>query len=71
MLAQQQHVELVISDNAAFPDDNVKLDVSVNGFTNIISFQASINWDPALLDFKSISDFVLAILILLILEPPL
>lgn len=57
MLAQQQPVELVISDNAAYPGDDVNLDVSVSGFTNIISFQASINWDPALLGFKSISDF--------------
>ncbi len=57
VFAQQQPVDLVISDNAAYVDDEVKLDVSVNGFTNIISFQASINWDPALLSFKSISDF--------------
>ena len=57
IFAQQQPVDLVISDNAAFPGDEVKLDVSVSGFTNIISFQASINWDPALLGFSSISDF--------------
>ena len=57
IFAQQQPVDLFITDNTAYIDEEVKLDISVNGFTNIISFQASVNWDPALLAFKSVSNF--------------
>jgi hypothetical protein len=57
LIAQQAPVELFITDGVAIPGDEVKLDVKVNAFTDIIAFQASINWDPALLTYKSVSDF--------------
>ncbi len=35
----------------------VTFDIQVNGFTDIIACQASINWDPALMKFTGVSDF--------------
>lgn len=34
--------------------------MSVTGFSNIASFQFSVNWDPAVLQFKSVEEFGLA-----------
>ncbi|MDZ7604762.1 MAG: hypothetical protein U5K79_04060 [Cyclobacteriaceae bacterium] len=35
----------------------VTFDIQLNGFTDAISCQASINWDPALMKFSAVSDF--------------
>ncbi len=35
----------------------VTFDIQLNGFTDVISCQASVNWDPALMKFTGVSDF--------------
>jgi hypothetical protein len=60
LLAQQGPVELVAKDTAGILNKEITVDITVNGFTNIISFQASINWDPTLLTFKEVSNFGIA-----------
>ncbi len=38
------------------PGDNISLDITVDAFVGIVSMQYSVNWDPAVLQFTSISN---------------
>lgn len=55
--AQQAPVDLYGSSGYGLMGDIIKIDIQVNEFTDIIAFQASLNWDPGLLRFISVSDF--------------
>lgn len=57
LLAQQGPVELMATDTAGILNKEISVDITVNGFQDIISFQSSINWDPAMLTFKEVSNF--------------
>jgi hypothetical protein len=60
LMAQQGPVELMATDTVGILNKEISVDITVNGFEDIISFQASINWDPALLTFKGVSNFGIA-----------
>ncbi|MEZ5041746.1 MAG: cohesin domain-containing protein [Saprospiraceae bacterium] len=53
-------ITLTIEDIAANQGDQVCLDVTASNFTNILSLQNSISYDPAVLQFSSISNTNLA-----------
>ncbi len=36
--------------------DDITVDIVVDGFTNILSFQYSMNWDPTVLDYVSVTN---------------
>ena len=55
--AQQTPVDLYGSSGYGLIGDVIKIDIQVNEFTDILAFQASLNWDPSLLKFISVSDF--------------
>lgn len=55
--AQQDTVELYTTRAVGIQGDEVKLEVKVNDFENILAFQASLNWDPILLEYMGVSDF--------------
>lgn len=57
LFAQQEPVELVAKDTIGILDKEVNIDIVVNGFTDIIALQASINWNPDILSFSGVSDF--------------
>ncbi len=46
-----------IDDTSADPGGTVSVNFKVKDFTNIIGMQFSINWDPSVLSYKSISNF--------------
>ncbi len=56
-IAQSSNVTLYANRTWGMPGDTVRLDIRVNGFTDIISFQASLNWDASMLKFLKVSDF--------------
>jgi gliding motility-associated-like protein len=37
--------------------DNITVEIKVSNFTNILSFQYSMNWNPAVLQFQSVGNF--------------
>ncbi len=43
-------------DTSAGPGETLTFEVSVTDFTDIISFQYSMNWDPAVLDYVSVDN---------------
>ncbi|NJN26536.1 MAG: T9SS type A sorting domain-containing protein [Cyclobacteriaceae bacterium] len=55
LFAQNNTVDLYIPGKIAKPAEEVSVELKVNGFENIIAFQASLNWNPELLMYKSIS----------------
>lgn len=55
--AQQLAVDLYATTHVGSMGDVVNIQVKTNKFTNIISFQASLNWDPTLLAFINVADF--------------
>ena len=57
LFAQQDPVDLYISNSTEATGNIGSVEIKVNKFTDIISFQASINWDPGLLAFAGVSDF--------------
>jgi len=57
LFAQQGSVELIAIDTVGILDKELKVDIKVNGFTDIIAMQASINWDPNVLAYQGVSDF--------------
>ena len=57
LYSQQKDLDLYINSELGKIGDVVNLKVKVNGFTDIIACQGSINWDPTLLKFISVSDF--------------
>jgi gliding motility-associated-like protein len=46
-----------ISSTDANPGDIIDVNFQVDNFSQIISVQYSVNWDPAVLDFRSIKNF--------------
>ena len=55
--AQQDPVDLYATNSIEATGNIGTIEIKANNFTDIISFQASINWDPALLVFVGVSDF--------------
>ena len=55
--AQQSPVDLYTGNSFGLQGDTVSIDIKVDNFTDIISFQASLNWDSGLLKYISISDY--------------
>ena len=51
---------LILSDETTNVGDQVCVDVSVEGFTNVLGMQFSINYDPADLQFVSVGNFNLS-----------
>ena len=60
--AQLSPVDLFIADEIGKIGEVIRVNVKVNGFTDIIACQASINWDPSLLKYSGVSDFGIAFL---------
>ena len=57
MYAQQDPVDLYVTNSVEATGNIGSVEIKVNKFSDIISFQASINWDPGLLVFVEVSDF--------------
>ncbi len=57
VLAQQDAVDLYANNGFGMPGDTVEIYIKVNDFTDILSFQASLNWDPTNLKYIGVSDF--------------
>lgn len=57
VIAQQEGVSLYATDEHVIIGDILSVKIKVNGFSDIISFQSSINWDPAVLKYVGVSDF--------------
>lgn len=55
--AQQDPVDLYATNSTEATGNIGSVEIKVNGFTDLISFQASINWDPTLLVFVGVSEF--------------
>lgn len=55
--ALQDPVNLYANSDFGMQGDTVSIDIEVNAFADIISFQASLNWDPAMLSYVNVSDF--------------
>ncbi len=52
-----QSMDLYAFSEVKSNGDVASIDIRVNHFSDIISFQASINWDPALMTFTGVTDF--------------
>lgn len=50
-------LRMIGSDEMGATGENVCIEVSVQGFTNITGMQLSINWDPAFLDYTGVGAF--------------
>ena len=46
-----------ISSTDAMPGETIEVDFEVDNFIDIISVQYSVNWNPAVLEFKSLKNF--------------
>ncbi len=55
--AEQDQVDLYANNDIGMPGDTISIEIAVNGFTDILSAQASINWNPELLQFINVGDF--------------
>lgn len=53
----QNPVDLYSTNSVEATGNIGAVEIKANSFTDIISFQASINWDPTLLVFVGVSDF--------------
>jgi gliding motility-associated-like protein len=58
--ASMEGLQLTIESKSVQPNEEFCLSVSVEGFTNLIGMQFSINYDPAALDFVSVGNFNLS-----------
>jgi len=56
-IAQQEPVDLYINNSYGIPGNIINVEVKTNNFTDILSFQASLNWDPLLISYVGVSDF--------------
>jgi hypothetical protein len=56
-ITSQAAVSLYSTHTIGKVGTEVTFDIQLNGFTNIISCQASLNWDPAFMKFTGVSDF--------------
>ena len=52
----QAQISIVFTGGTAEPGESIDIDVSVSDFTDIVSFQFSVNWDPNVLTFGSIEN---------------
>jgi gliding motility-associated-like protein len=52
-----QPVTFSINDLDADPGQTVDINFTVDDFTNVISVQYSVNWNPAILEFKELKNF--------------
>lgn len=50
----------ILSDESPGQGENFCMDMTVEDFTNIVSFEFSISFDPAILDFDQVTNFNLA-----------
>lgn len=57
VIAQQEAISLYVTDEHVIIGDILSVKIKVNGFSDIISFQSSINWDPTVLKYVGVSDF--------------
>ncbi len=57
LYAQQEPADLYITRSFGTKGDIISLHIKANNFQNILSFQASINWDPTALAYSGVSDF--------------
>jgi hypothetical protein len=56
-IAQQETVILYAANEHVIINDTVSVQIKVNGFSDVISFQSSINWDPTVLKYVGVSAF--------------
>ncbi len=57
----QSQISVVFTGGTAQPGETIDIDVSVSDFTEIVSFQFSINWDPTVLTYNSIQNVTTAL----------
>jgi hypothetical protein len=57
LFGQQEAVELYIPDTAILLGNTATIEIRVNNFSDIISMQGSINWDPTGATFVDVSAF--------------
>ena len=55
--AQQEAIDLYASSDLGIQGEIVNIEIRINNFVDILSFQASLNWDPSLLSYVSVTDF--------------
>ena len=55
--AQEDPVDLYVTNSIEATGNIGSVEIKVNKFTDVISFQASINWDPNFLVFVEVSNF--------------
>lgn len=56
-VAQQVGVSLYTTNEYVVIGEILSVNIKVNGFSDVISFQSSINWDPTVLNYVGVSDF--------------
>lgn len=56
-IGQQDPVDLYTTSGVGVIGNVIKVEVKANSFTDIIAFQASLNWDPTLLKYIGVGDF--------------
>lgn len=56
-IAQQESVILYPTNEYVIIGDTLSVKIKVNGFSDGISFQSSINWDPTILKYLGVSEF--------------
>lgn len=56
-IASKADVSLYSTHTIGKTGTEVSFDIKLNGFTDIIACQASVNWDPALMKFTGVTDF--------------
>lgn len=55
--AQQEDIELYASDTVGVVGNEISIAIKVNNFTDVITYQASINWDATLMAFREVGAF--------------
>ena len=50
-------IDLFLNNDYGTYQDTVTVNIYANHFQDIIAFQSSLNWDPAILNFVGVSDF--------------
>jgi len=53
----QEHLTFYVAEAEAAPGQPVCLDISTESFTDILTMQYSIAWDPAVLRFSEVTDY--------------
>lgn len=54
--SQQGPVDLYVTDTSLVIGEHAIVKIKVNNFTKVISFQASVNWDPSLMTFAAVDN---------------